>query len=271
MDSATTQEPSKASAGLNFLLTDNSDPVNYLNNQYNTYHVPTDFEYVGLHTELGHNFNLDVKPYTYNYDNSEKFSNVTPITYATTINGSKTYNGLAIQPCNVQVKGKLPCGVDKYKSHRKYGETSTLSQVSKFGIRRAGLWYEWAATNRHQFPSDPSIIGPIKRCPTSTRSSGPTPTSLPFSTTHSERRPLRSDEASLSLQQYLRPAQHHRRFDHQHGSYPVHRGQRHQLHRSLHYHQSHTHRWWRQHQRSSRTQRYAFGNVWIVPEALELC
>jgi iron complex outermembrane receptor protein len=27
--------------------------------------------------------------------------------------------------------------------------------VSKFGILRAGLWYEWAATSRHQFPSDP--------------------------------------------------------------------------------------------------------------------
>jgi iron complex outermembrane receptor protein len=144
-----------AGSGLNFLLTNNSDPVNYLNNQYNTYHVPTDFEYVGLHTELGHNFNLDVKSYTYNYDNSEKFTNVTPITYATTINGSKTYNGLTIQPCNVQVKGKLPCGVDKYNSYRKYGETSTLSQVSRFGIFRAGMWYEWAATNRHQFPSDP--------------------------------------------------------------------------------------------------------------------
>jgi iron complex outermembrane receptor protein len=144
-----------AGSGINFLLTNNSDPVNYLNNQYNTYHVPTDFEYVGLHTELGHNFALDVKPYTYNYDNSEKFTNVTPITYATTINGSNTYNGLPIQPCNKQVKGKLPCGVDKYNSYRKYGGTSTLSEVSKFGILRAGLWYEWAATNRHQFPSDP--------------------------------------------------------------------------------------------------------------------
>jgi iron complex outermembrane receptor protein len=144
-----------AGSGLNFLLTNNSDPVNYLNNQYNTYHVPTDFEYVGLHSELGHNFNFDIKPYTYNYDNSEKFTNVTPITYATTINGSNTYNGLPIQPCNKQVKGKLPCGIDKYNSYRKYGETSTLSQVSKFGILRVGMWYEWAATSRHQFPSDP--------------------------------------------------------------------------------------------------------------------
>ncbi|MCU1250198.1 MAG: TonB-dependent receptor plug [Edaphobacter sp.] len=148
-----------ANAGLNFLLTDNSDPVNFLNNQYNYYHVPTDFEYVGMHSELGHNIVVDVKPYTYNYDNSEKYSNATPITEATTINGSKTYNSLAIAPCNVPVTKKgvtaIPCGVDKYNSYRKYGETSTISQISKYGILRAGLWYEWAATSRHQFPSDP--------------------------------------------------------------------------------------------------------------------
>jgi iron complex outermembrane receptor protein len=148
-----------AGAGLNFLLTDNSDPVNYLNNQYNYYHVPTDFEYVGVHSELAHNIILDVKPYTYNYDNSEKYSNATPITEATTVNGSKTYNGLAIAPCNVAVTKKgvtaIPCGVDKYNSYRKYGETSRISQISKVGIFRAGLWYEWAATSRHQFPTDP--------------------------------------------------------------------------------------------------------------------
>jgi iron complex outermembrane receptor protein len=148
-----------AGSGLNFLLTNNSDPVNYLNYQYNTYHVPTDFEYVGLHKEFAHNLTLDVKPYTYNYDNSERFSNATPITEQTTINGSKLYNGLTIAPCNVQVVKKgvsaLPCAVDKYNSYRKYGETSQLSQVSRFGIFRGGLWYEWAATNRHQTPTDP--------------------------------------------------------------------------------------------------------------------
>ena len=148
-----------ANQGTNFLLTDNSDPANYLDNQYNYYHVPTDFEYVGLHMERGHGMQVDVKPYTYNYDNSEKYTNATPITEATTIAGSKTYNGIAIAPCNVAVVSKsisaLPCGVDKYNSYRKYGETATVSQISRFGILRAGLWYEWADTNRHQFPSDP--------------------------------------------------------------------------------------------------------------------
>ena len=35
------------------------------------------------------------------------------------------------------------------------GETSTLSQVSRFGILRAGVWYERARTDRHQYPTDP--------------------------------------------------------------------------------------------------------------------
>ncbi len=144
-----------AGSGINFYLTDNSDPVNYLDYQYNYYQVPTDFEYVGFHTEFGHNITVDVKPYTYNYDNGEKYTNATPITEQKTINGSSSYMGLAIQPCNVQVSGKLPCGVDKYNSYRKYGETSTISQVSHLGILRAGMWYEWARTDRHQFPSDP--------------------------------------------------------------------------------------------------------------------
>ena len=148
-----------AGSGINFLLTDNSDSVNYLDNQYNSYHVPTDFEYIGLHADLGHSITLDVKPYTYNYDNSEKYTNATPITEATSINGSNTYNGLKIAPCDVPVTKKgvtaLPCAVDKYNSYRKYGETSTLSQVSRFGILRVGLWFERAATSRHQFPTDP--------------------------------------------------------------------------------------------------------------------
>ncbi|HEX7158341.1 MAG TPA: TonB-dependent receptor [Edaphobacter sp.] len=148
-----------AGSGLNFYLTDNSDPYNFMDYQYNHYHIPTDFEYVGLRSELGHGFTLDIKPYTYNYDNAELYSNNTPMTEQSTINGSKTYMGLNIQPCNVAVVKKgvtaIPCGVDKYNSYRKYGETSTLSQVSKFGVLRVGAWYEWARTDRHQYPTDP--------------------------------------------------------------------------------------------------------------------
>jgi iron complex outermembrane receptor protein len=145
--------------GKNFMMTNNSDPVNWLDYQYNHYQVPTDFEYVGLKTEFSHGWYLEVKPYTYNYDNGELFTNATPITEATTVNGSKTYNGVAVAPCNVAVVKKgisaIPCGVDKYNSYRKYGETSVLTQTSRFGVFRTGMWYERARTDRHQYPSDP--------------------------------------------------------------------------------------------------------------------
>jgi iron complex outermembrane recepter protein len=151
-------------AGIRFLNADNSDPLNYLDYKYNYYHVPTDFEYVGLHMERSHGIVVDFKPYTYNYDNSEKYTNAVPITESTTVNYNGLTNqtkwyGIAVNPCNVPVVKKgvtaLPCGVDKYNSYRKYGETLTVSQISKFGILRAGIWYEWANTNRHQYPSDP--------------------------------------------------------------------------------------------------------------------
>jgi iron complex outermembrane receptor protein len=146
-----------AGSGINFYLTNNSDPLLYLNYQYNFYHVPTDFEYVGVHSEWGKGWTFDIKPYTYNYDNSEKYSNAVPITDNAALVGT-TYAPLGVKianTCNTLVKNKLTCGVDKYNSYRTYGETSTLSQVSKFGILRAGMWYAWSNTNRHQAPSDP--------------------------------------------------------------------------------------------------------------------
>ncbi len=152
--------------GINFLLTNNSDPLLYLDTKYNYYHVPTDFEYVDVHKTFGSSWVADLKPYTYNYDNSEIYSNVTTITEltaasfpATANSPAGTYLGLPVAPCNVAVVKKgvtaLPCGVDKYNSYRKYGETSLVTETSKHGIFRAGLWYERALTNRHQFPTDP--------------------------------------------------------------------------------------------------------------------
>ena len=155
-------------AGINFLLTNNSNPLLYLNDEYNYYHVPTDFEYVGLHKEMSHDIVFDFKPYTYNYDNSEKYANsvaITDLPAASFLAGPQqpvgTYLGLKVTPCNTQPVNKsgvaaYACGVDKYNSYRKYGETSQVTQVSKFGILRAGFWYEWANTNRHQYPSDPT-------------------------------------------------------------------------------------------------------------------
>jgi iron complex outermembrane receptor protein len=171
--------------GYRFEMTNNADPTNWLDFQYNHYQVPTDFEYVGVKTEYAHGWYLDVKGYTYNYDNGELFTNAQPITEVSQAAGLANpslvpgsivagtgssavlyYNGVAVAPCDVGVTGKtskttglaitaIPCAVDKYNSYRKYGETAVLSQTSQFGVFRGGMWYEWARTNRHQYPSDP--------------------------------------------------------------------------------------------------------------------
>ena len=132
--------------GDNYLL-QNTDPTQANYYLYNYYHVPTDFEYVGVDSDLGHGWRVDVKPYTYNYDNSEFYgkqpkqaAGINPADCAQTASGNKDIS---------------PCAVDKYNSYRKYGETSAVSQTSKFGVFRTGFWYEWANTNRHQFPSNP--------------------------------------------------------------------------------------------------------------------
>jgi iron complex outermembrane receptor protein len=161
-------------AGLKFLLTNNADPASWFDQQYNRYQVPTDFEYVSLKTEFNKGWMLEVKPYTYNYDNGELYSNATPMTEITAaaaaanpslvpgsilVGGKAYYDGVGIAPCDVQVVKKgiaaLPCGIDKYNSYRKFGETAMVSQISRLGTLRAGMWYEWANTNRHQYPSDP--------------------------------------------------------------------------------------------------------------------
>jgi iron complex outermembrane receptor protein len=166
-------------SGIKFLLTapTSSDPANWFSSQYNKYHIPTDFEYVGLKKDMPKSWNLDFKGYTYNYDNAELYSNNTPLTdytnaqvvanpslvpgsfiVNTTTGPVAFYDGAQITPCNAVPSGgtALPCGVDKYNSYRKYGETSMLTQSSQLGIFRGGLWYEWARTDRHQYPTDPT-------------------------------------------------------------------------------------------------------------------
>jgi iron complex outermembrane recepter protein len=130
--------------GPNYLLqgTDTTQ-ANYY--RYNYYHVPTDFEYVGIRSDMARGWSIDVKPYTYNYDNSEF--------YAKQPKGGKPINAGDCAPTGTPAIS--PCAVDKYNSYRKYGETAAVSQTSHLGVFRTGLWYEWAKTNRHQIPSNP--------------------------------------------------------------------------------------------------------------------
>lgn len=148
-----------ANYGWNYLL-QNNDPTSAFYQAYNYYHVPTDFEYVGVKSALGHGWFLDVKPYTYSYYNAQYYANDNPADATGLATGADSSTGfITDKTCATPVKKKtysaLPCAVDKLNSYRKYGETSTVSQSSKYGVFRTGIWYEWATTNRYQYPSDP--------------------------------------------------------------------------------------------------------------------
>jgi iron complex outermembrane receptor protein len=148
-----------ATYGWNYMM-ENNDPTSSFYQKYNRNTVPTDFEYVGIHTQLSHNWLLDLKPYTYSYYNAQYYANDNPndtTGLATGPNGSSGW----ITEANCSIAGNdasgtiAPCATDKLNSYRKYGETSTISQTSKYGVFRAGMWYEWATSNRYQIPSDP--------------------------------------------------------------------------------------------------------------------
>jgi len=122
--------PTRAQVGLygnNYLL--NNTPTDPLYYKFNFYQIPTDFEYVGLNSELGHGWRLEDKVYSNRYYNHQQYNNGTSITATS--------------------------ATDKLNSYRKYGNTASISQESKWGIFRAGFWYEWANTDRFQTPVDP--------------------------------------------------------------------------------------------------------------------
>ncbi len=127
-------------AQYNYLL-QRSDPTRLDYADYNYYHIPSDFEYVGFIMPLGKGWHADTKQYTFSYYNQQNYA-ATPKT------------GI-ISATNCLPEGTQNCGTDKLNSYRKYGDITTVSQVSKYGIFRGGLWYEWATTSRHQIPQDP--------------------------------------------------------------------------------------------------------------------
>jgi iron complex outermembrane receptor protein len=122
--------------GLNYLL-DNTpllangtpDPYYY---GYNTYHVQTDFEYADFNSDLGNGWKFDTKAYTTRYWNKQFYQN----------------------GATVNLTSAKPSGVDKLNGYRHAGDTAVLSKESKWGVFRTGAWYDWAYTDRYQYPSN---------------------------------------------------------------------------------------------------------------------
>jgi iron complex outermembrane recepter protein len=125
-----TKVPTRADAaafGDNYLMVNDPTKPNYY--KYNFYHIPSDFDYVGLTADLGHGWLIDNKVYTYRYYNKQNFNDPTKLTTTS--------------------------AVDKLNSYRKYGDLIPITQTSKHGVLKTGLWYEFAKTDRFQTPSDP--------------------------------------------------------------------------------------------------------------------
>jgi iron complex outermembrane receptor protein len=129
-----------ATLGYNFLLNNDSTSPYYYG--YNGYHLPTNFEYLGFVSELGHGWKIDTKPYTYSYKNHQWYTDPPLSTF------NPTY-------CATTVSGILPCASDQLNGYHKFGEVTSISQASHLGVFTTGLWYEWASTNRYLYPTDP--------------------------------------------------------------------------------------------------------------------
>jgi iron complex outermembrane recepter protein len=122
--------PTCLSVSLNCPVANGSpDPYYY---GYNTYHVQTDFEYANFHTDLGNGWTFDTKAYTTRYWNKQFYQNGATVSLSTA----------------------KPSGVDKLNGYRHAGDTAILSWQSKWGIFRTGTWYDWAYTDRYQYPSN---------------------------------------------------------------------------------------------------------------------
>ena len=113
--------------GNNYLL--NNTPGDPLYYKYNWYQIPTDFDYVGLNSELGRGWRLDEKAYSNRYYNHQQYNNGTSVSATS--------------------------GTDKLNSYRKVGNTISATQTSRFGVLKTGFWYEWANSDRFQTPVDP--------------------------------------------------------------------------------------------------------------------
>ena len=134
-----TTNPTRAQVqqyGDNFLLQGNELLPNGTPNAYyfgfNFYHVQTDFEYAAYNADLGGGWKFDTKAYTTRYWNKQNLEKTATVSLSTS----------------------KPSGVDKLNGYRHAGDTAVLSQTSKYGVFRTGAWYDWAYTDRYQYPSN---------------------------------------------------------------------------------------------------------------------
>ena len=116
-----------AQYGDDFLMT--ADPSSPLYYGYNFYHIPSDFEYVGLESNLGHGWSMDDKVYTYRYWNQQNYNSTTKLNSTS--------------------------GVDKLNGYRKCRKPPADHAGVDARRSQDGPVVGYAVSDRHQTPSDP--------------------------------------------------------------------------------------------------------------------
>ena len=116
-----------AQFGDNYLL--NNTPTDPLYYKFNFYSIPSDFDYLAINHDFGKGWRFENKTYSNRYYNHQDYNNGTSITTTS--------------------------ATDKLNSYRKYGDNLFVTGDSKWGTFTAGMWYEWANTDRFQTPTDP--------------------------------------------------------------------------------------------------------------------
>jgi iron complex outermembrane receptor protein len=126
-----TNQPSRAQIaqfGDNFLL--NGDPASPFYYGYSFYHIQTNFGYIGIKSDLGHGWLLENKTFTYRYWNKQNLEkDLTKLTATS--------------------------AVDKLNGAIHVGDVVSVSKSVRWGVFRTGVWYDWAYTDRYQYPSSP--------------------------------------------------------------------------------------------------------------------
>jgi iron complex outermembrane receptor protein len=137
-----------AQYGDNFLLQNNRFNADGTDNglyyRFYTYHVPTNFEIISFNKDFGRSWHLESQPYTYSYSNHQHYNNNQYSEADPTVNSAIGSNPVS-----------TTSAIDKMNQYNRGGEITTLSAASKYGVFRAGAWYEYTTTLRYQIKSDP--------------------------------------------------------------------------------------------------------------------
>lgn len=136
-----------ADHGDNYLLDSNPlNPDGTANAQYYryyTYHVPTNFEIATLTGDIGRGWRGDSKSYTYSYSNHQHYQN--------------TQDSDLLAPAPIEEAVNATSGIDKMNQYNRVGEIGSVSRASRYGVFRAGGWWEYTTVDRYQIKSNPAL------------------------------------------------------------------------------------------------------------------